>query len=75
MNAESRSAAQRAAPPAHASHALPRATAWPVAMAGGITLTGWGLIASPVMLVAGAILFVCSLVGWIGEIRHERPED
>jgi hypothetical protein len=64
-------AANRAA----AGHALPRATAWPVAMAGGITLTGWGLIASPVMLVAGGVLVVCSLVGWIGEIRHERRED
>jgi hypothetical protein len=54
--------------------ALPRPTTWPVAMAGGITLTGWGLIASPVMLAAGVVLFAVSLGGWIGEIRHERHE-
>ena len=56
------------------SHGLPRPTAWPVAMAGGITLTGWGIIASPVMLLAGVALFAVSLGGWIGEIRHDRHE-
>jgi hypothetical protein len=56
------------------SHGLPRPTTWPVAMAGGITLTGWGIIASPVMLVAGVVLFAVSLGGWIGEVRHDRHE-
>jgi hypothetical protein len=35
----------------------------------------WGLITSPVVLAVGAALFVASLSGWIGEIRHEHRQD
>ena len=52
----------------------PRATYWPAAMAFGITFLLWGLITSPVLLIAGGIFFVTSLAGWIGELRHERQE-
>ena len=51
---------------------IPRATAWPAALALGITLVAWGLITSPVVLGVGAALFAVSLAAWIGEIRHER---
>ncbi len=51
--------------------AIPRSTAWPAAMALGVTLLAWGLITSPVVLGVGVALFAVSLAGWIGEIRHE----
>jgi hypothetical protein len=50
---------------------IPRSTAWPPGLALGITLLAWGLITSPVVLGVGLLLFVVSLAGWIGEIRHE----
>jgi hypothetical protein len=51
---------------------VPRPTSWPAGMALGITLLGWGIIASPILLGMGLLVFVASLVGWIGEIRHDR---
>jgi hypothetical protein len=53
---------------------IPRPTAWPPAMALGVTLFGWGFVTSPVLLAVGAALFVLALVGWIAEIRHERRQ-
>jgi hypothetical protein len=32
----------------------------------------WGIIASPVVLLVGLGVFVVSLGGWIGDLRHER---
>jgi hypothetical protein len=40
-------------------------------MAFGITFTFWGLITSPVVLIAGCLSLAVSLAGWIGELRHE----
>ena len=54
---------------------IPRPTAWPPAMALGIMFFAWGLVTSPVVLGVGAALFVVSLGGWIGEIRHEQRKD
>jgi hypothetical protein len=54
---------------------IPRATAWPAALALGVTLFAWGLITSPVVLGVGLTLFVVSLAGWIGEIRHEHSRE
>jgi hypothetical protein len=51
---------------------ISRPTYWPAAMALGITLLLWGLVTSPVVLVAGAAVIVVSLVGWIGEMRREQ---
>ena len=53
---------------------IPRPTYWPAAMAFGITLLLWGIISSPVMLGMGGLMFVVSLKGWIGEMRHEQEE-
>jgi hypothetical protein len=54
---------------------IPRATAWPAAMALAIMFFAWGLITSPVVVFVGVALFVVSLSGWIGEIRHEHRQD
>jgi uncharacterized membrane protein len=51
---------------------IPRPTAWPPAMALGITFFAWGLVTSPIVVAIGLVLLVISLAGWIGEIRHER---
>ena len=50
---------------------IPRATAWPAAMALGVTFLAWGLITSPVVLGVGLLLLTIALFGWIAEIRHE----
>jgi hypothetical protein len=49
---------------------IPRPTHWPPALALAVALFGWGLIASPIILVIGAALFVVALGGWIGELRR-----
>jgi hypothetical protein len=41
-------------------------------MALGITFFAWGLVTSPIVIGMGFVLFIVSLAGWIGEIRHER---
>jgi hypothetical protein len=43
-------------------------------MAFGITLVAWGLISSPFILGIGAVVFLVSLAGWIGDLRHERKQ-
>ena len=50
---------------------VPRATGWPAGAAFGITFLMWSLLTSTVLSVAGLVVFVASLAGWIGEIRHE----
>jgi hypothetical protein len=52
--------------------ALAKPTWWPAALAFGVTLTGWGLITSVVILAVGLVIVVLSLAGWIGDICHER---
>jgi hypothetical protein len=49
---------------------IPAPTPWPPALALGVALSGWGLIASPVILAIGGVLFVVSLAGWIGDLRQ-----
>jgi hypothetical protein len=51
---------------------IPAPTAWPAALALGTMFFAWGIIASPIILVVGLVLFAFALAGWIGEIRHER---
>jgi hypothetical protein len=50
---------------------LARPTWWPAALAFGSTLLVWGLIASWVILLCGAVVTIISLTGWIQDIRHE----
>ena len=51
---------------------IPRPTFWPAGLAFGITFLMWGLLTSPVLITVGLAVFIVSLVGWIGELRHEQ---
>jgi hypothetical protein len=53
---------------------VPRPTWWPAATALGIMLFAWGLVTSLIIFLIGMALFVTSVSGWIGEIRHERSQ-
>ncbi len=53
---------------------LPPPTFWPAGLGLGITLLLWGLITSWVVLAAGAIVFVGSLVGWLVDMHHDGPD-
>ena len=50
---------------------IPRPTFWPAGLALGITFGFWGIVTSLVVVAVGCAVFVVSLVGWIGEMRHE----
>lgn len=60
---------------------MPRATAWPIVLALGITLLAAGLVTSVALVAVGAGLFVFGLGGWIGQLlpgrghRHEPMVD
>jgi len=54
---------------------LPAPTAWPIALAFGITLLAAGLVTSPAVGVLGAILAVAGFVGWFRDVLpHEKEE-
>ena len=50
---------------------IPRPTFWPAGLAFGITFLMWGMLTSFVLTLVGLAVFTVSLVGWIGELRHE----
>ena len=50
---------------------LPEPTYWPFFLALGLMFMGWGLLTTWIISVAGFIVFVVSLIGWINIIRHE----
>ena len=50
---------------------IPEPTYMPVVMALGIVCILWGITTTPLMSLVGAVLFVISIVGWIGDLRHE----
>ena len=54
---------------------LPEPTFWPAGLGLAITFLFWGFITLWVVFVVGLLLFVCSLVGWILDIRRERNSD
>jgi hypothetical protein len=51
---------------------MPRATAWPLVLALGITLMGAGLATSWALSVVGALLFLFALGGWVGQMLPGR---
>jgi hypothetical protein len=59
---------RRTLPPEH----LPSPSLWPPALALGVTLTFWGLIASLVILGAGLAVMAVALIGWLSHLRDER---
>ncbi len=50
---------------------LPAPSIWPVVLAAGITLLLFGVVTSLAFSVAGALLAIVALAGWIGELRRE----
>jgi len=50
---------------------LPRPTYWPFFLAMGLAFLFWGLLTTWVILLAGALIFITALIGWINQIRHE----
>jgi hypothetical protein len=50
---------------------LPKPTYWPFFLAIGLTFTAWGLVTTWLIAVAGLIIFIIALTGWINEMRHE----
>ncbi len=50
---------------------LPKPTYWPFFLAMGLMFMGWGLLTIWLISVAGFIVFVISLIGWINNMRHE----
>jgi hypothetical protein len=47
---------------------LPPPSAWPALFALGVTLFGWGVVSSPVLLLFGGALLAFALGHWIREI-------
>lgn len=50
---------------------LPKPTYWPFFLALGLAFMGWGLLTTWYFSLAGLIVFVVSLTGWINLLRHE----
>jgi hypothetical protein len=50
---------------------IPRPTYWPFFLAMGIAFGVWGLLTSWIIGVAGLVVMVIALAGWINELRYE----
>ncbi len=50
---------------------LPHPTYWPFFLALGLMFLGWGLLTIWLISLAGFIVIVISLAGWINILRHE----
>ena len=48
---------------------IPQPSIWPIALAFGVLLIFWGLIASFGLTMAGIIVFGVSLAGWIADLK------
>ena len=50
---------------------LPEPTYWPFFLAMGLAFLGWGLLTTWLISLAGFIILVIALTGWINILRHE----
>ncbi|MGA8184465.1 MAG: hypothetical protein WB819_12575 [Terriglobia bacterium] len=50
---------------------IPEPTYMPVVMAVGMVCMLWGITTTYLITLVGLVLFVISVWGWIGELRHE----
>ncbi|HEY5461899.1 MAG TPA: cytochrome c oxidase subunit 4 [Hanamia sp.] len=50
---------------------LPEPTYWPFFLAMGLAFLGWGLLTTWLISLAGFIILIISLIGWINILRHE----
>ena len=48
---------------------IPSPTIWPVGLAFGILFIFWGFIASLGLTIAGVIITIVSLSGWIADLK------
>ncbi len=51
---------------------LPPPTIWPIALALAVVAMAWGAVTSYVITLFGLLGFIVSIIGWIGELRHDR---
>ncbi len=65
---------EKTAPPAGEDIHLPGGSLQPLGLSVGITLTLVGVTTSPILLVAGIVLMVAMLYGWIRDARREFNE-
>lgn len=65
---------EKSAPPAGEDIHLPGGSLQPIGLAVGITITLLGVTTSPILLVAGLLLTVVVLFGWIRDARREFSE-
>ncbi|MFD0795379.1 hypothetical protein ACFQZX_17285 [Mucilaginibacter litoreus] len=50
---------------------LPKPTYWPFFLAMSLAFIFWGLLTTWIVLIAGLLIFITALIGWINQIRHE----
>jgi hypothetical protein len=50
---------------------LPQPTPAPALFAFGVTLLGWGLISTPLLVLVGGSLLFTALLHWVAEIWHD----
>lgn len=60
----------RGADPPEAHIHMPRPTIWPVTIAFGVTLFGFGVMSSLTFAICGAIILLLGVAGWVQELRH-----
>ena len=51
---------------------LPKPTYWPFFLGMGIMFLAWGLLTIWLISLAGVIIFIISLEGWINDLRNEK---
>ena len=51
---------------------LPQPTYWPTVAATGVVFLAFGFVTSFFLWIAGLLLFIIGIAGWIGEIRLEQ---
>ena len=61
--------------PAETGIVLPAPTAWPVVLAGGITLLGAGYLMHPMLAMVGAAAVLLGCVGWFREVLPVEREE
>ena len=49
----------------------PKPTYWPFFLAMGLAFIFWGILTTWIILLAGLLIFVIALTGWINILRHE----
>lgn len=68
------SAPEKTAPPAGEDIHIPGGSLQPLGLSVGITITLVGVTTSMIMVVAGAVLSIAMLYGWIRDARREFNE-